>query len=82
MERPEKRERVKLPRIDPAVRAPEERVGDFREIYLEFAPESARREASRCVECKNPPCVGACPLHNNIGSSGFSVGGVKLQTTI
>lgn len=62
----DKKERVKLPRIDPPVRAPQERIGDFKEIYLEFDPKSAMLEASRCVECKNPPCEKACPLHNHI----------------
>ncbi|MBI3988206.1 MAG: NAD(P)-dependent oxidoreductase [candidate division NC10 bacterium] len=61
-----KRERLKLPRINPPIRDPEERIADFREVYLEYDAEAAIQEASRCVECKNPPCERACPLHNHI----------------
>lgn len=66
VQKPDKKERVKLPRIDPPIRGPRARICDFREVYLEYQPESAMREAQRCVECKNPPCVQACPLHNHI----------------
>jgi glutamate synthase (NADPH/NADH) small chain len=43
-----------------------ERVQDFREIYLELSETAAIEEASRCIKCKKPPCVEACPLHNHI----------------
>ncbi len=65
-EKPSKRERLKLRRIDPPVRDRKERISDFREVYLEYEPEVAMREAVRCVECKNPPCEKACPLNNRI----------------
>ena len=42
---------------DPAVRA-----HNFQEVCYGFTPEEARREASRCLHCKNPRCVGACPV--------------------
>ncbi len=42
---------------DPAVRA-----HNFEEVCYGFTPEEARREASRCLHCKNPRCVGACPV--------------------
>lgn len=66
VERPDKKTRVKLPRIDPPIRDPRERIRDFREVYREYDVESAMREAQRCVECKDPPCEEACPLHNRI----------------
>ncbi len=61
-----KRERLKLPRIDAPIRDRKERICDFREVYLEYEPEMAMREAVRCVECKNPPCERDCPLGNRI----------------
>jgi glutamate synthase (NADPH/NADH) small chain len=62
-EKPSKRERLKLRRIDPLVRDRKERIRDFREVYLEYEPEAPMREAVRCVECKNPPCEKACSLN-------------------
>jgi glutamate synthase (NADPH/NADH) small chain len=63
----DKRERLKQPRTDPPIRDPKERKGDFREAYLDYDAESAIKEASRCVECKDPPpCEKVCPLHNRI----------------
>jgi hypothetical protein len=43
-----KRDRLKLPRIDPPVRDKKERICDFREVYLEYEPETAMREGVRC----------------------------------
>ncbi len=50
----------------PAKRAPEERTGDFHEIYGEYIAEKARVQASRCSQCGVPFCQVHCPLHNNI----------------
>ncbi|MCD6312903.1 MAG: hypothetical protein J7L79_03730, partial [Thaumarchaeota archaeon] len=40
-----------------------ERVGSFREVIQEVDLESAVAEASRCLKCKTPRCVIACPLN-------------------
>jgi glutamate synthase (NADPH/NADH) small chain len=66
MHKPDKKARLKLPRLHPPVRVPWERVSDFREIYLDYDPESAMAEAQRCVEWKDPLCERACPLRNRI----------------
>jgi len=62
----DKRGRLKLPRIDPPIRSPQERITDFREVSLEYEAGAAIQEASRCIECKHPRCEKACPLHNAI----------------
>lgn len=41
---------------------PQERARNFEEVSLGFNLEEARLEASRCLHCKNPRCVGACPV--------------------
>jgi len=46
--------------------SPAERVTNFREVPLGYTPEFARREAARCLGCKNPPCVKGCPVAVNI----------------
>jgi glutamate synthase (NADPH/NADH) small chain len=45
----------------------EERIKDFNEACLGYTPETARIEASRCIQCPEPQaCRLACPLHNDI----------------
>lgn len=43
-----------------------QRRGDFSEIYEEFTLEKAQEQASRCIDCGNPYCQIACPVHNYI----------------
>lgn len=62
----DKKNRFKQPRTNPPIRESRRRICDFREVYLEYDLNSAMQEASRCVECKDPPCEEACPLHNRI----------------
>ncbi|MCX7882163.1 MAG: NADPH-dependent glutamate synthase [Brevinematales bacterium] len=44
----------------------EERIHDFGEVELVYSSEEARKEALRCLQCKNPPCVEDCPVHIKI----------------
>jgi glutamate synthase (NADPH/NADH) small chain len=53
------------PQVPPA-QPPELRVRNFDEVYLPWSPEMARKEASRCLQCPDQPCVRACPLNNDI----------------
>ena len=46
---------------DPKVRAT-----NFEEVCLGYNEEEARAEASRCLKCKNPKCVGGCPVSIDI----------------
>ncbi len=46
----------------PRVRDAAERIKDFKEVCLGFDAESARAEATRCLGCKNAPCVAGCPV--------------------
>jgi glutamate synthase (NADPH/NADH) small chain len=50
----------------PGKRPAGERVGDFGEIYREYAMEKAEMQAARCSQCGIPFCQIHCPLHNNI----------------
>jgi glutamate synthase (NADPH/NADH) small chain len=42
--------------------APEVRAKNFEEVCLGYTEEEAVQEASRCLNCKNPQCVGRCPV--------------------
>ena len=62
------RRNPKAPRQVLPVRSPEERVKSAAEVSLGFSLEQARIEALRCLQCKDPVCVEACPLHINVKS--------------
>ncbi len=47
-------------------RAPEVRAHDFEEVALGYTEELATKEAERCLNCKNQPCVKGCPVNVNI----------------
>ena len=49
--------RVPMPEQDPMVRNK-----NFDEVATGYSPELAMKEASRCLHCKNMPCVEACPV--------------------
>ncbi|MGX6979885.1 NADPH-dependent glutamate synthase [Vagococcus elongatus] len=42
--------------------APETRMHNFEEVALGYDLESGKLEASRCLQCKNAPCIDACPV--------------------
>ena len=46
--------------------APEVRAHNFNEVALGYTAEIAVEEAKRCLECKNRPCVSACPVQIQI----------------
>ena len=43
-----------------------ERIKNFFEVALGFSQEQAEEEASRCLQCKEPPCVKGCPVEIDI----------------
>lgn len=55
--------RQQLPLLDPG-----ERATTCKEVALGFTEERARLEALRCLDCREPKCVEACPLHIDIKS--------------
>lgn len=55
-----------MPRRDPPKRPAVERIADFLEIYGAYDETTAREQASRCVQCADPACVGGCPLASRI----------------
>jgi glutamate synthase (NADPH/NADH) small chain len=53
-------------RETPPKRTVADRVCDFDEIYSLFDEATARAQASRCINCPDPPCAKTCPLGNRI----------------
>ena len=54
------------PRITPPQRSVEERVRDWKEVYLRWEEGSAQKQAGRCMDCGVPFCNSGCPLGNLI----------------
>lgn len=44
----------------------EVRAHNFNEVALGYSEETALNEASRCLNCKNQPCVSGCPVNIHI----------------
>ncbi|MBQ9418596.1 MAG: NADPH-dependent glutamate synthase [Bacteroidales bacterium] len=53
-------------RQHPQEQDPHLRASNFAEVNLGFTPQQALLEASRCLQCKRPRCVEACPVGINI----------------
>ncbi|MDP8263577.1 MAG: NADPH-dependent glutamate synthase [Candidatus Ancaeobacter aquaticus] len=43
-----------------------ERIKNFNEVPYGYNEDEAVTEASRCLQCKNPPCVNGCPAEIDI----------------
>lgn len=52
----------KIPRVPVREQDPKVRATNFEEVCYGYNVEEAQLEATRCLNCKNPRCVGACPV--------------------
>ena len=50
----------------PPRRPVDERLNDYREVYLPWANDAVREQAARCMDCGVPFCHSGCPLGNLI----------------
>jgi glutamate synthase (NADPH/NADH) small chain len=53
--------RIHVPKLDPKIRSK-----TFSEVALGYSASEAMEEASRCIACKNRPCVKGCPVNIKI----------------
>jgi glutamate synthase (NADPH/NADH) small chain len=56
-----KQSRIKMNVLDSV-----KRQSNFEEVACGFTLDESKLEASRCLDCKNPRCVDACPVHIDI----------------
>ena len=56
----------RIPRTPAREQDPAARAANFDEVCYGYDVREAMREASRCLHCKNPRCVGACPVRVDI----------------
>ena len=52
----------KIPRVPVREQDPQIRATNFEEVCYGYDLDEARLEASRCLHCRNPRCVAACPV--------------------
>lgn len=57
---------MSLKKNEMPVQQPDVRNKNFTEVALGYTPEQAVDEAKRCLNCKNKPCVGGCPVQIDI----------------
>ena len=58
----------RIPRVPVREQDPKVRATNFEEVCYGYDVEEAMLEASRCLNCRNPRCVGACPVSVKIPS--------------
>jgi len=56
------KQRMEIPRQPMPQQEALERRANFFEVAQGLTPEMAQREAERCLQCKNEPCVRGCPV--------------------
>ena len=56
----------KIPRVPVREQDPKVRATNFDEVCYGYNKEEALLEASRCLNCKNPRCMTACPVNLQI----------------
>ncbi|MDY6936015.1 MAG: NADPH-dependent glutamate synthase [Spirochaetota bacterium] len=61
-----KKKKERLPRQAMPEQKPDERKKNFEEVPYGYKPDQAKKEASRCLQCKKPKCVEGCPVNIDI----------------
>ena len=56
----------KIPRTPVREQDPAERATNFKEVGYGYSEEEACLEATRCLNCRHPRCVGGCPVQIKI----------------
>lgn len=64
--KPRRKANPKAPRQAERLAPPEVRLEGCGEVSLGFSPEQVAIEVLRCLQCKDPTCIEACPLHIDI----------------
>ena len=54
--------KIKIPRQPMPEQPPLVRAKNFEEVPLGYSEETAKLEASRCLQCKKPKCRAGCPV--------------------
>ncbi len=58
---------------------PDARLEGCYEVALGFTPEQVKVEVLRCLQCKDPKCIDACPLHIGIKAMILALGDGDIE---
>ena len=56
----------RIPRVPVREQDPKKRAANFDEVCYGYNADEAMQEATRCLHCRNPRCVAACPVNVKI----------------
>jgi len=73
---------IEIHRKKAPTRPVEERVHDYREVYLPYSTEELQKQGARCMDCGIPFCHQGCPLGNLIPDWNDLVYRDRWQTAI
>jgi glutamate synthase (NADPH/NADH) small chain len=76
------RDRMAIPAQEMPCQDPAVRRHNMNEVAVGYAPEQARLEALRCLQCKNAPCVKGCPVAIDIPGFVKSIAEGRLDEAI
>jgi glutamate synthase (NADPH/NADH) small chain len=65
----DRKARMRLPFEEPRPRPVEDRQKDFEATFYPLTEDQARAAAERCIQCPEPACSEACPVHNDIAAA-------------
>ncbi len=70
---------MSLKKVPMPVQKPQVRARNFEEVALGYDEIMAVEEASRCLNCKNKPCVSGCPVNVRIPEFIAAVAGGRFE---
>jgi glutamate synthase (NADPH/NADH) small chain len=62
----DRKARLQIPPQPAPKQRAEDRIHNWLEVYEGYDLETAKIEATRCIQCPAAPCQVACPVHNDI----------------
>jgi len=77
--KPKRKPNPKAPRQDVLLLEPDVRLEGCYEVALGFTPEQVKVEVLRCLQCKDPKCIDACPLHIDIKAMILALGDGDIE---
>ncbi|MCD4656608.1 MAG: NADPH-dependent glutamate synthase [Planctomycetes bacterium] len=76
------KEKMQIPRQSMPEQDPSVRSHNFSEVPFGYDPETAIKEAQRCLNCKSAPCIKGCPVNIDIPKFVLEIADGKFDDAI